>query len=180
MNSYVKNVKRYLLGKKIDIQDILDEIRTLEDDKKNRDQSYINTLNSKIKSLKMRIGDMKNGIMSDVATMGNNRKQELIQMTRLKGEDLTDDYKLFNCGIKLSPEEVDAIIDRNAGNDTMIQLALRYANKNGIKSNRVYYGKALEMKETDQVYEAVRMYVDHWIDNEKAGEMLDKFFPEVE
>lgn len=62
---------------------------------------------------------------------------EITESNRLKGEEMTEDAKLLNVGVRLSDIELEAMFDRNSGNPTMEKLICEYARQNEIRIARV-------------------------------------------
>lgn len=165
-----------------EVQELSAQIEELEARKKNDhlDHTYIqHEIDPKIGELRFRRHDKIWTSQAQLEKIAEAYRQQVLNSNRIKGEELTDDARLFTCGVKLQPEEIDAIMDRNAGNHTMLQLAVRYAQENGIKINRVYNsGKAAEIENVNQLEGAAKIYFSHWIDKNNASEMLQKFFGE--
>lgn len=182
MNIYSK-VKNSLREKAKEIKDVVKEMDKLEDYKKNGhlDPDYIrNVIDPQIHELRLKVARMKDSALGDIQKLVDEQKGILRKKNQINGAELTDDAKLFTCGVRLTDREIEDLIDRNGDNPTMIQLALRYAQDNGIKVNRVYNNHTVEIRECDNFYESAKIYVSHWIDMKNADEMLDKFYPEAE
>lgn len=97
---------------------------------------------------------------------------------RLDASKLTDDVKLFNCGVRLEARDLCAIIDRSKGNLTMEQLAYRYAEQNGVElpSGYVFTGSAeaeARAKASEGVLDAASRYTSRYFGDLA---MLDRFF----
>lgn len=103
-------------------------------------------------------------------------KAELEEQDSLRGEDLTDDARLFTAGVPLTRADLEAILARNSGNRTMEQLTIRFAEANNIELPVRYVGNRQAIEEADAFLSAVDLYCDHWIEDEKALDMLQKFF----
>lgn len=130
----------------------------------------------KMAELKREIERDKEAAISGAKGIVAAYQDELRDMDNLHPEDITEDVKLFTAGIKLKARDIEAILSRNQGNATMEQIALRYAEENGVDLGRkLYNGHQAEIQEAGGVASAVDYY-NRWIDKPNAGEMLNKFF----
>lgn len=77
--------------------------------------------------------DVQQKAYSDVEKLTEDMRKYLRELDSLKPEEMTEDVKLLNSGIKLNKRDIQDIIDRNPDNRTMIQLAYRYAEEHDIK-----------------------------------------------
>ena len=103
-------------------------------------------------------------------------RAEAAELDNLNPDDLTDDLKLLQSGVPLLPRDVQAILKRSAGNRTMTQLALRYAEDHGIDvGGTVYVGGEAERQTADGLDTIISIYKG-WIDKPNAMEMLNQFF----
>lgn len=137
------------------------------------------------KNVRPKMAELKREIERDKAAAISGAKgivaayqDELRDKDNLHPEDITEDAKLFTAGIKLKRRDIEAILARNQDNATMTQIALRYAEENGVdlgRDKKYYYGHQAEIQEAEGVTGAVSYY-DRWIDKPNAGEMLNKFF----
>ena len=96
---------------------------------------------------------------------------------QLRAEDMTADAALFQAGIELREQDLRDILERNAGNRTMTQLALRYAQTHGICLGLNYRSardEAVELAEA--VRGTMRTYLNHWLRTDRAREMLSALF----
>ena len=95
----------------------------------------------------------------------------------LNPDELTDDAKLFNMGVKLSEKQVTALLDKNSSNRTMVQLILQYAKENDIKLPNTYITAEGQAQDTARNIQSIaRLYTEHWINHKNAIEMLHKLF----
>lgn len=176
------DIKNYLRGQRIEIEKLVDEKLRLQDeldDPKIAHDYKQKTIIPKMGELRHKISEKKFYAEEEVKKMVDAAKQEIHSLNDLKGEDLTEDAKLFSCGVKLTESDLEKIIDRNSKNATMTQLALRYANENGLKVNRVLDTHSQALSACDDLSGTAHLYIDHWIDNpEQSIKMLDKFFDE--
>jgi len=182
MASLMSEIKNYLRGQRVDIEKLVDEKLRLQDeldDPKIAHDYKQNTIIPKMGELRHKISEKKIFAEQEVKKMVAAAKQQISSLNDLKGEDLTEDAKLFSCGVKLSESDLEKIIDRNSNNATMIQLALRYANENGLKVNRVLDTHSQALTACDDLSSTAHLYIDHWIDDPEQGiKILDRFFDE--
>lgn len=175
-----KEVVSFLKDKTEEIQELVKQIDDLEYQKKNGhlDAEYIaKVVDRKLSELKYQKSQKKQFAVDELKKILEGYRQQVRNMNRVKGEELTEDAKLFTCGVPLRPEEVEAIMDRSAGNHTMLQLAARYAEQHNLRINRAYdSGKDAKLKAADGLEYAGKVYLDRWVDQDNSGIMLDKFF----
>lgn len=67
----------------------------------------------------------------------------------LNGSDLTDDAKLLNGDYPLTVNDLDAMIDRSAGNRTMEKLIHDYAREHGMSLSRTFYSAEQKSEAAD-------------------------------
>lgn len=175
-----EQVLNVLKSRTTEVQDVVDKMRELEDRKKNDhlDQKYIrDVLDPKLTELRVKRGNIKNLTEAEIRKMTEEYMEQVRNSHRLNGGELTDDARLLSFPGLLRAEDVDAIMDRSQGNHTMLQLAARYAEQNGLKINRVYdSGKAAEIKAVTDLQGVGVLYIKNWMDSNRAQEMLEKFF----
>lgn len=94
----------------------------------------------------------------------------------LKGADVNDDMRLLQGGVRLSGQDVKSMIQRNAGNRTMLQLILNYAEDHGIETGLRYIGNKRKIDEVMAAMSAVEVTLKWWEDP-KVG-MFDKLMGE--
>lgn len=180
MASLYSEMKNYLRGQRVEVEKLVDEFQKVKDDLDDDklDDKYKQTvLIPKYGEIRHKISEKKFYADEGAKKLVEAAKQGIAALNDIKGEDLTDDAKLFSCGVKLSESDVEKIIDRNSGNPTMIQLALRYAKENDLKVQRVLDTHSKELQVCNDIYSTAHLYVDHWIDHPDSVKMLDKFFP---
>lgn len=104
--------------------------------------------------------------------------QERRKEDALNPDDLTDDTKLLNAGVKLNERDILSMLERNQGNRTMTQIIMRYVKENGIAGNFPPYelASAAAQRTADTLTGITRMYINHWIANPKALDMLERLF----
>lgn len=102
---------------------------------------------------------------------------EQAKLDVLNPDELTDDAKLFNVGVKLTEKQVGELLDKNNDNRTMAQLILQYAKENNMKIAANYVTAESKARETAQRIQYItKLYVEHWISHKNAMEMLHKLF----
>ena len=119
--------------------------------------------------------------VEDALRLCDDYQKKMYQADALNPEELTDDVKLLNAGITLNAKDINELLARNAGNATMEQIVLRYANEKSIdlgKNPPVFAGHNREIQAAEDLKGTARIY-GRWIDKENAQQMLDKFFPNV-
>lgn len=98
----------------------------------------------------------------------------------LDGSQLTDDVRLLNCGITLNERDIAALLEKNKGNATMIQVLARYANEHGLDTNYRYWGNAGRIQHAKSVRSVAAQYIRNWITDVKQGErLLERYFTEA-
>lgn len=94
----------------------------------------------------------------------------------LKPEDLTDEVKLFNAGVTLTEDDLQAMLDRVGDNTTMRILIHRYAKDHGIDLPQYGFPEFTAKLDAAKNVRGVIGYFDRWISENNARTMLDKFF----
>lgn len=103
-------------------------------------------------------------------------RQDAARLNDLDPNEITDDLKLMQSGISLRPNDIQAILRRNANNRTMLQLTLRYAAEHNIDTNGTFYiGGEAELENAKNLDGIVNIYADR-IRQPDALELLDRFF----
>lgn len=175
-----QDIKWKLRSKESEIYDLIQEMNSLKEelDDPDRSDSYKRSAQLRINTIRMKIGSMKNAVQDECKRIIDWNRAEMLKGNRLKAADITEDAKLFNLGVTLPVEEVEAIFDRNAGNLTMQRLAQLYASQHDMKmsGNRIIVNE--EVQAMNNIENTANLYIDHWIDKPNAYEMLEKFFPE--
>ncbi len=118
----------------------------------------------KMQNMKMDMVSIQNRVKSESRKLANIEKEVRAKADRLNPADLTDDVKLLQGGLILKSADIEGILERNKGNRTMQQLALRFANEHNIKVNAVY-----ESASADNSYDSINGVVDtlvRWFDSD--------------
>ena len=181
MEDMVRNVYFSLKESTAEIAEKIKEFNDL--DTKMKDVKYSpdykqKKIFPKMRELKLAIERDKEAALNAANALVEDYQNKLRDLDNLHPEDITEDAKLFTAGIKLKARDIEAILARNQDNATMTQIALRYAEENGVdlgRDKKYYYGHQAEIQEAEGVTSAVSYY-DRWIDKPNAGEMLNKFF----
>ena len=183
MATLYSEMKNYLRNQQAEIEKLVDEKQKLEEEINSSHVSHEYkqaVIIPQLGELRHRISEKKIETELEAKKMSETVKENIKKLNDIKGEELTDDARLFSCGIKLTTKDIESIIDRNSNNQTMIQLALRYAEENGLgKINRVLNTHRSDLDTCDEIFGSAKIYIDHWIDLPvESVKILDKFFPE--
>ena len=106
-----------------------------------------------------------------VAEAGERYKEQLKEDFTMKGEELTDDAKLFSSGILLSDSDINSLSDKYKNNRTMTALISQYAEKNNLHIMKPAKTMAEELELTESLnnyYESAvsRPYFPEWTSDE--------------
>ncbi|WP_026493079.1 hypothetical protein [Butyrivibrio sp. XPD2002] len=151
-------------------------------DLKNPDYSRKRTdeIHKEITDLRWNIQDIKNRTLKEISKEADNVMEELRNSDAVRGESLTDDAKLFNCGVELSPKDVQGILDRNKGNSTMEQLTYKYAEAHNISLTPTVYipPYETEIEDVKNLRECARICLEQ----KEYGGVVDAYariFPQI-
>ena len=140
-------------------------------------QAYIDgELYPKRRALLSEIEREKDAATAEAGEIVKDYQDQLQREDDLKPEEITGDIEILKSGVPLTKRDVMAILERNQDNKTMTQLALRYADNHGIETGVRYRGNQQTIKDAESANYIVHLYVDHWIDRDQAGDVLEKFF----
>jgi hypothetical protein len=122
--------------------------------------------------------------VSDASARAIKKAHDMIATYRADAEALsdldpsaiTDDVKILQAGVTLTARDIQAIINRNPDNRTMIQIALRYAKEHNIDMKGTYYIGDQQEKETANNLDGIVDYYARWIEKENNLDMLNRFF----
>ena len=122
--------------------------------------------------------------VSDASARAIKKAHDMIATYRADAEALsdldpsaiTDDVKILQAGVTLTARDIQAIINRNPDNRTMIQIALRYAKEHNIDMKGPYYIGDQQEKETANNLDGIVDYYARWIEKENNLDMLNRFF----
>ena len=180
MKDMVRNVYFSLKERTAGIQEKVAEYNKLAEMEKSGKYSgqYLNkSLLPQMRELKTAIERDKEAALNAANALVEDYQNKLRDLDNLHPEDITEDAKLFTSGIKLKAKDINAILARNQGNATMEQMAIRYAEENGVDLGRNvhYIGHQAQIREAGGVSSAVHYY-GRWIDKPNAEVILNKFF----
>ena len=173
------DVYLYLKEQRKEIKKLVEQKTALEERRNsgNYGQDYVqNHIVPAIGEIRFQIARKKDLALVEVRSMVDKEKAAIKELNVIRGEDLTEDAKLFNCGVKLTEKDIDRIIQRNRDNYTMVQLAIKYAKDNGIQVNHVVDNHSHELDMCENQYETASLYLDHWVDNVQGDTILNKFY----
>ena len=136
-------------------------------------------LRPKRDTLARSIETMKDSAMAKAQEIADRYSVLYTRMDDLNPADITDDAKLFNLGVKLNARDIESILERNKGNATMTQLALRYAEQNDINVDYSFTGHSQEVESMENLKSIAYLY-RKWIDKEDAESVLDQYLPEAD
>ena len=115
-------------------------------------------------------------MLSDAYSLIDEYESWLRDADTLHPEDMTEDVKLLQSGIKLKQRDITSMLERNKGNRTMEQIILRYAEDNKIDAGMVYreaLGEGMEdLNNAKMLVDAYKKYVF----DDDAQQVLDRFF----
>ena len=80
----------------------------------------------------MKLNNIKENANETISAITNKYIEEVKKSNSLKGEEMTDDAKLLNIGIRLSVDDLEKMFDRYDGNYTMQSLIVKYVQQNDI------------------------------------------------
>lgn len=128
-------------------------------------QSYIDEyLKPKRDGLKSKLKAIKESINAEFDKLMQEDIEELKEADEIKASELTDDAKLLEGNLILTERDVRGILKRSEGNRSMTQLALRYAEKNGMKFDDIVYHSAQDyiagIKDFRQMLDYMLRYFD--------------------
>lgn len=171
--TYFEEVKKIVNKGFADYQEKAKEYSKLKEEREAGHFSidYLNdTILPKLQTLKSELNAIQENTKSEVRRLTEQQKEKLVNIDVLDPKELTDDIKLLQGGLILKERDIEGILSRNAGNRTMTQLAIRYADEHGMKgiiAPRSYVsGKDLIMS-YDNIRNSVDMVIG-WYDEGKA------------
>lgn len=140
------------------------------------DQALQKEIYPKRDALKRQISDGSTRAIEKAKGLVNQYRQDAERLNDLDPSAITDDIKLLTAGVPLLERDVRAILDRNKGNRTMTQLALRYAKEHGIDMKGTLYVGGDAERTTANNLDGIIGYYARWIDKDNAHDMLRRFF----
>lgn len=139
-------------------------------------QAIQQELTPQLEALKKQIAADSEKAIRDAKTLVEKYRADAEKLNNLDPAELTDDIKLFQTGIPLLPRDIQAILERNSGNRTMTQLALRYAKEHGIETGGTNYVGGEAERQTANNLDGIIRYYSRWIDKRNAKDVLRRFF----
>ncbi len=137
-----------------------------------------------IKGYKEQLADLRRDIRSagDAAIDETRQLVDEFELTARKemrlnpAELMPDEIALLNCGVRLTEADIEAMIERCAGNKTMMQIINRYAKERNIDIQQHGFPEFKAKMDAAQAVRGVLDYYRRWITEGNAMVMLDKFF----
>lgn len=103
-------------------------------------------------------------------------QQDVEKMNDLNPDELTSDLQLLQGNIPLTSRDIQAIIERNKNNRTMLQICLRIAAERGIDTNGTFYvGGEAERENAKNLDALIDLYSER-IGQDNALSLLNQFF----
>lgn len=126
--------------------------------------------------LRAKVRDGKSEALAAARGLVKEYEAEVATMNDLNPEEITPDLQLLQSGIPLMPNDIQAMLKRNSGNRTMLQLILRFAEQNGIDTHGTYFiGGQQEAETAKNLYSMIDLY-SKYLDQPDGVKMLNKFF----
>lgn len=133
-------------------------------------------LTPQLEALKKQIAADSTKAMQAAKDLVVQYRADVEKLNCLNPAELNDDIKLLQAGIPLLPRDINAILERNVGNRTMQQLALRYAQDHGITVDSKFTIAGDEAQQTANALDQILQYYSRWIDKRNAKDVLRRFF----
>lgn len=186
MKKFANNVYMQLLDETAKMQKLVKELEQLRESLE--DPRYTNEYKSEKLSEKLtEIKKEREAMKSRLAPLFDKELSSIESRYSLNPGDLTDDLKLLEMGI-VTERELETIIERNAGNYTMMQAIEKFVNDyNKVNPSNAYrvsvpHYATSRHQETNAV-EGVRSitenYLNKYIDGADPVRILDRFFAPV-
>lgn len=135
--------------------------------------SYIRDyLKPKIKNNNRLIESIKSDSANNVNQLCDRFIEELKREDALKPNELTEDIKLLNCGIKLTKFDLQTMLERNNNNRTMQQLVLRYCEDNKVDIGTYYMGNTELIQRIQAIPQAVKVCLRHSLTSNVYNQLL--------
>ena len=188
----IKKVYETLKESRENIRILMDKVLEYQElcDSDIYSEKYKEKLKEKVREGKQEINRIKQDtrrIVQDIVTEAVSVYEE---MDTPKATDLSEDVKLLNTGIRLKSAEAMRLLQKKENqNPTMRRLILEaYKTGNNLSDNqvrenlpmseRVYIGHQNEIAETKSLIGVADMFLDRWVETDKADSILDKVFTE--
>lgn len=179
---YLKEQRTILQSAITDVDVLLSELEVLEIKRKKDElnDKGKSVLDDEIRKKHREIQAVKDKTMDLLDNLEKVYSAKLRDMDSLKADELTEDIKLFNTGIRLTMRDIEDIVERNKDNPTMVQLACRYAKDNGLEGsdNLHYISTSGDIKQLESGNYVAKTCLK-WIDNQKQRDnMINKLMGE--
>ncbi len=133
----------------------------------------------KANSLRDTMEIMKKNAGNEARKIYDDKIEELRIADMPKSEELTDDVKLLNSGVKLTRDEVIYLLQKQENkNPTMHRLIMQYANEHKMdipQEERVYINNHSAIMQLEGGKSAINYYL-RWFDKPNAIDMLYKMY----
>jgi hypothetical protein len=177
-SNIVSTVYNTLAARTTEIGKVVSELNKLDEKiKSNRysPQALKSDIYPERDRLSQKVQTMRDDALSEARGLVAQYRADAAELNRLDPAQLTDDVKLLQPGIILSSEDIQGMLKRNSGNRTMIQVILRYAEERGISTDGTFFTGGEEGQTADNL-DGIIKYYEHWILEDDALDMLEKFF----
>lgn len=155
--------------KEMDLE--IDTIRKMIDDRKYTAEHVNKVLYPALREKQREVKLKKEKILEELRGTCEAFAEDMRRTDDLNPADLTDDIKLLESRIPLTKRDIDVMLERNSGNNTMTQLILRYCENNGIETRTAYRGSYDTIKSLEPLLEAARVSLE-WADKDNVYDRL--------
>ena len=180
-NNIVSDVYKVLAEGTNDLQEDFAALNVLDDEiKSHRYSDYImkKEIIPKRYQLEEGIKNKTEAAINKANALVADYEQEIKDMDILDASQLTDDIKLFQPGISLTRNDLEAIMKRNSSNKTMIQIAERYAKEHNIPVGISYVGTEKYKESARNLRDIIKIY-SKWMKTPSGPDMLEQFFEQL-
>lgn len=135
-------------------------------------------MRDKLLDVRASISQAKDETRQAVARLVSSHVAELNRLDSLNPHELDDgDLRLLNSGLPLTKRDLTTMLERHqaTGNTTMQQVVSRWAREHDVNLG-VFVGHEEEIAAAKQIPGVVGRYVDHWIDQPNAKDMVQRMF----
>lgn len=179
-NDVIKKAIEECNAKGTEINKVIEEIKS----GKYTPDTIRNELNPKKNRLNGEINTIQENAIKAVNDNIRDYFEKVDRRWNLMGDEINEDAKLLNAGVKLTNSDIDALMQRNADNNTMLRLICDYAEQNNIRienngAHIKYYNdmnskdRAEAMSEKARV--ALRFYYQPDVYNRLLGEETEYY-----
>lgn len=140
-------------------QEEFDALRIESDNAKKYTPEFIrNEIVPKMNEVKSRMETLREDGNKKIRQICDDYIKQLEGEDRLNPEQINDnEMKLLNSGITLTRKDIDAMLERNKGNQTMEQLIIRYCEDHDINPGVYYIGNRYVISSVNAVPDAVKV-----------------------